>query len=155
MRADGNVIEALRTLGMDVQAMSVAELQAAALRTFQRERVKELLLEGFDDVEQQKPKLLARMVDIALHGSDEAAVRAFISLSKVAGWVAATKHEISAKSINIHTLLSDPRGVQAALEQFGHEPGEALAIEDEVAKLGTSIIEGEIVGGDGDDEADD
>lgn len=111
-------------------------------RIFRTEGVREILRRDLTDVEQQKQALLARQAQIALHGSDESATRAFLSLARVAGW---NKQEAVAPavSVSLYQMLGDRDGgrivsakvndvaIGTAEDFLGHEPGDAAPVPDD------------------------
>lgn len=127
LKHDGHVKYALAELGIPV-ARANAEVKRTALRVFNPEVVK-LLHKRLGDLESQKTALIRRQVLIARYGAPEASTRAFQVLSRVAGWIAPLKVDVSGKQtvLNIHTVMQDPELLEQALDQLGHEPGSAIA----------------------------
>ena len=115
-------------------------------RIFRTEGVRAILQRDLTDVEKQKKELLARQAQIALHGDDDSATRAFTSVARVAGW---NKPDVAPASVSVslYQMLwtrgeggDGPRAIAATVngvalpvaEDFlSHEPGEAAAVPDD------------------------
>lgn len=116
------------------------EYDALIQRIFKTPGVERLLAEMTRDLEENKPELIRRQMEIAQHGDADASVRAFSQLSKIAGWQKTPDTVIDNRRVNLYTLVGGEaakpqRQDQEALPApddvgnfLAHEPGEAVRI---------------------------
>lgn len=150
----GDVRAALVELGYPVEKSPPEEVKNLGLTVFDQAVIRRMN-HRLGDLELQKMALFARQVQIAKSGSAEESTRAFQMIARVAGWIAPLRVDLQSKSavVNIHTIMQDPELIAQALEQLGHEPGEAIAANSEARERfertlreKQPALEGELVG---------
>jgi hypothetical protein len=111
--------------------------RAESARIFDTDGVRSILNRDLAKVEAERSAIIARQAEIALHGSDDAAVRATQQLAKMTGWqiVPDEVHTHTHIATNIFALIGKNREAeQQTIEQvdsagfLDHEPGEAIKI---------------------------
>lgn len=109
-------------------------------RVFKTPGVEALLKAMTRDLEESKPELIRRQMEIAQHGDPDASVRAFSQLAKIAGWQKTPDTVIDRRSVNLFALVSGEQpkgnkalpeggGTESAMEFLSHEPGAAMRID--------------------------
>jgi hypothetical protein len=138
----GNPFHALVRLGFKLEyqdgAYKVPPLTKAmhelAGRIFQTPGVVEIVSRDLRDVAARKGEIYARMVEVALHGSEDAAVRATQMLAKLEGWQQ-TPDTVNVTHVNLYAGIGarkdDVKQLGSAETTFlEHEPGEAVRVVD-------------------------
>lgn len=138
----GDITKAAMRLGfkIDKEAMGKNERLALYERLFNTPGVKALLRHHTKEIEENRDQILSRLQQIAIHGSDDAAVRAIQSVAKIAGWQKTPDTTIDNRRITLVGLLGNDRreefsqpelkGSVDAMELLSHDPGEAIEVID-------------------------
>lgn len=137
---------ALRAAGLVTHDTTRTERLAMIQAIYGNLRARKMLDEKRADLTEQKDAVLARLINVAVYGDDENAVRATAIAAKIGGWFAADKVDVVvAGGVTIQALLSDRPKIEAFLERTSHEPGAAIAayseVQDDVPAALTSTIE--------------
>ena len=146
MRHAGDVYASLRDLGFILTGLSHKEKLALAERVFTTDGVKARLVEvrrGIID----KQRLLARQVEIAAHGNEDQAIRAFSNIARMMGWTKPGDVNITVNrnsSVSAFQLFGDklggleesqsqalPANVAGILSILDHEPGAPVKVHSE------------------------
>jgi hypothetical protein len=124
----------------------VAEVWEKARQIFDTPGVKAILERDMEDAEANKAKIIARLVQTAMHGSEGDSVRASQQLAKMADWNNTDRGALPTNvTVNLMQMFGDKpatqaKSVEAAADPDGvidadhfllHEPGEAALIRDE------------------------
>lgn len=140
----GDMFAALRHLGFDTKEKSDVELRAMAVKVFDTAGVRERMSADLSNAEGQKQAMIARQVQIALHGTDENSTRAFITVARTLGWEKnPDRPQGSGVQVNIWGLLGEhdrarERNVTATIDAakphdplaiLGHDPGAPVKVD--------------------------
>jgi uncharacterized protein with von Willebrand factor type A (vWA) domain len=97
-----------------------------------RTDLEELWVKEWAAIERSKERVVGRQVYEAVHGADpDKAGRAASLLADLAGWRAAKKVDVTSKNLSIIQVLDNADEI---LKMTDHEPGDAVAIYDEVVE---------------------
>lgn len=122
------------------------EVWETAKKVFGTPGVRAILERDMEDAEANKAKIIARLVQTSMHGSDGDSVRAAQQLAKMADWNNADKGALptnvninlmqmygegSRKAVDSTVSDVEPDGVIDAEHFLLHEPGEATLISDD------------------------
>lgn len=127
------------------------EFHAACEAVFGTPGVKAILERNLEDANSNKQKILARLVQTAMHGTDGESTRAAQQIARIADWNEGDKSAAPRSVTNILQLLgaptagpeaarvkqieADPDGVIDAEHFLVHQPGAAAAVIDEPRAL--------------------
>jgi len=139
----GDMYAALRQLGFDTKDRSIIDLRNMAKLVFDTEGVRAKMTANLEDFEGQRLAMIARQVQIALHGTDENATRAFGTLARTLGWQKTpdSTFNVDKRTVNVWQMFGEQdraRAGQAAIEGgggtngldlLGYEPGAPTPID--------------------------
>ena len=131
--AMGRVGMALGILGFQTTSHG-GDSDEIAPRIFGTEGVKEMLYQDLSDVEARRKEILARQVEVAIHGNDDSSVRAAQFLANVAGWKKTPDFTVDNRKLTLQMLVSGhgeerngralPEPQEETVGFLDHEPGE-------------------------------
>lgn len=133
----GNPTNALIRLGIEATGEH-GRFDALAKRIFDTPGVRAILAKNLSEIEERKKDILARQVQIALYGDDDASVRAASQLAKVAGWQKTPDVAIQNNTLNLFKLVGGDKNTRAAALEAAsdvtvgfleHEPGDPVRID--------------------------
>lgn len=113
---------------------------------FGTDGVRDILAQNLADANAQKEKIIGRLVQTSIHGTDGESTRAAQQLAKIAGWNEDSKNSAPNVTVNLMQMFAEQRETQAKVVDHDpeaiidadaflvHEPGESQRIEDEEPK---------------------
>lgn len=156
---EGDASLALQQLGVDTSGLSRVEMLNMAKKVIATPRVLKRYSEETLDLDKERTNIVSRMIRLALYSDNEdTSIRAATWCAKVGGWNAATKVDITGKTMSLHALITNENAMRDLLAQTSYEPGAAIpvpseAVEERLALIATRAEEG--VDDEDDDEYED